>query len=80
MEVKPGYKQSELGVIPVDWDAVPMQTITTHIGDGLHGTPVYSSHGDYFFINGNNLNAGKIVISGDTQSVDHSEFMKHRKP
>ncbi|HWY50674.1 MAG TPA: restriction endonuclease subunit S [Chthoniobacterales bacterium] len=80
MEVKPGYKRSELGVIPVDWDAVPMQAITTHIGDGLHGTPVYSSHGDYFFINGNNLNAGKIVISGDTQSVDHSEFMKHRKP
>jgi type I restriction enzyme S subunit len=80
MEVKPGYKQTEVGVIPEDWDAVPMQAITTHIGDGLHGTPVYSSNGDYFFINGNNLNTGKIVISGDTRLVDHSEFTKHRKP
>lgn len=79
MEVK-GYKQTEVGTIPVDWNAVAMETITTHIGDGLHGTPVYSPNGDFFFINGNNLRDGRIVITSETKSVAHSEFIKHRKP
>ena len=79
-EVKPGYKLTEVGVIPEDWSVVSMDAITTHIGDGLHGTPVYSPNGKYFFINGNNLNDGKIVITSDTKSVDHSEFIKHQKP
>ncbi len=78
--VRLGYKQTEVGVIPEDWNAASMEAITTHIGDGLHGTPAYSPNGGYFFINGNNLNAGKIVITADTQSVDHSEFTKHQKP
>lgn len=80
MAVKPGYKQTQAGVLPEDWDAVPLEAIASHVGDGLHGTPVYSSNGGYFFINGNNLKAGRIVITGDTQSVDQSEFTKHRKP
>jgi len=79
-EVKTGYKLTEVGVIPEDWDVVSMDAITTHIGDGLHGTPVYSPNGKYSFINGNNLSDGKIVITSDTKSVDHSEFIKHQKP
>ena len=75
-----GYKQTEVGVIPVDWDAVEMEKITAHIGDGLHGTPIYSSNGGYFFVNGNNLSGGKVVATSDTKSVDSSEFIKHRKP
>ena len=80
MDVKPGYKQTEVGVIPTDWSAVDLEKITAHIGDGLHGTPIYASNGEYFFINGNNLNGGRIVATSDTKSVDHSEFVKHRKP
>jgi len=80
MELRRGYKKTEVGVIPEEWDSVPMVAITTHIGDGLHGTPVYSPNGVYFFINGNNLQDGKIVVTGDTKAVEHSEFIKHRKP
>lgn len=80
MELRPGYKRTEVGAVPENWNTVPMEAITTHIGDGLHGTPVYSPNGDYFFINGNNLNGGKIVVTSDTKSVDYSEFIKHRKP
>jgi type I restriction enzyme, S subunit len=80
MEMRPGYKQTEVGAIPDDWNAVPMEAITTHIGDGLHGTPAYLSNGEFFFINGNNLQGGKIVVTSETRSVDHSEFIKHRKP
>ncbi|MEQ1525563.1 MAG: restriction endonuclease subunit S [Gallionella sp.] len=80
MALRAGYKQTEVGVIPKDWDAKNMEQITIHIGDGLHGTPIYSPNGDYSFINGNNLDGGKIVVTTDTKSVDCSEFVKYRKP
>jgi type I restriction enzyme, S subunit len=80
MEVKPGYKQTEVGVIPDEWDVIELRLVTTQIGDGLHGTPVYSLNGSYYFINGNNLSDGRIVLTNETHSVEKSEFVKHRKP
>ena len=80
MELKPSYKQTEVGVIPEDWTAVTLEAVTTHIGDGLHGTPVYTRNADYYFINGNNLSHGKIIITPDTQTVDQKEFAQHQKP
>jgi len=77
--IRPGYKQTEVGVIPEDWDALPLSAITSEIGDGLHGTPTYSSNGTYFFINGNNLRDGKLVVTEETKTVDQSEFAKNRK-
>ena len=79
MEVKPGYKQTEVGIIPEDWHTIPLGTVTSDIGDGIHATPVYSSNGDYYFINGNNLHNGQIVVREETKTVDHSEFRKYRK-
>ncbi len=78
--VRAGYKQTEVGVIPEDWCAVTIESITSNVGDGLHGTPLYSSTGHYFFINGNNLVAGKLEMSSETKAVDRSEFVKYRKP
>ena len=78
--MKPGYKQTEVGVIPEEWEVVQLSAVTTQIGDGLHGTPVYSSNGSYFFINGNNLIGGKITVNNETQMVEKFEFIKHRKP
>jgi type I restriction enzyme S subunit len=80
MELRPGFKQTDVGIIPEEWNAVPIEAITTHVGDGLHGTPFYSSNGEYFFINGNNLQDGRIVVTGETKAVGRSEFVKHRKP
>jgi len=28
MELKPGYKQTEVGIIPEDWEAVPLESVT----------------------------------------------------
>ena len=80
MEVKPGYKQTEIGVIPEEWEVAELSAVTTQIGDGLHGTPLYSPNGSYFFINGNNLGDGRIVFTNETQTVGRAEFIKHRKP
>lgn len=49
-------------------------------GDGIHGTPKYSSKGKYAFINGNNLDNGQIVISDDTLRIDEDEYNKIKRP
>ncbi len=48
------------------------------IGDGLHSTPVYDSNGDYYFINGNNLNDGTIVFDEKTKRVNEVEYKKYK--
>lgn len=38
MEVKPGYKQTEVGVIPEEWDATKVQNASTNITVGFVGS------------------------------------------
>ena len=56
-----------------------MGEITSELGDGIHGTPEYDPNGDYFFVNGNNLCNGKIIIKEDTKRVSITEFNKYKK-
>jgi len=79
IEVKAGYKQTELGVIPEDWDVFNLDKLSDRIGDGIHSTPKYSTDGDYFFINGNNLNNGIIEITADTKRVSKDEYLIHKR-
>lgn len=66
--------------LPVGWEWVRLRELVTQLGDGLHGTPHYSSAGEYYFVNGNNLRDGAIVIKPETKRVDKSEFEKYKKP
>ena len=50
-----------------DWPEVKLGDITSKLGDGLHGTPQHDENGEYYFINGNNLGDGKIVIDEKTK-------------
>lgn len=49
-------------------------------GDGIHGTPKYNENGEYFFINGNNLENGKIVINNNTLKITNDEYEKIKRP
>ena len=64
----------------VEWKTVSIGECTDILGDGLHGTPKYSDGGEFAFVNGNNLNNGKIVIKAETKCVDGSEYEKYKKP
>ena len=44
------------------------------LSDGIHGTPVYSEDGDYYFINGNNLVDGKIFLFPETKKVQSNQL------
>jgi type I restriction enzyme, S subunit len=76
--VRPGYKQTDVGVIPEEWGVVTLGKASSDIGDGIHATPVYSPNGDYYFINGNNLSNGHIVVTSSTKAVAYSESAKYR--
>jgi len=62
-----------------DWPEVRLEDITSVLGDGLHGTPKYDDDGEYYFINGNNLSNGKIVINEKTKRATEDEYRKHKK-
>jgi type I restriction enzyme S subunit len=57
-----------------NWRKTPLKDLCTRIGDGLHGTPKYVENSDVFFINGNNLKNGNIVITKDTKTVTDIEL------
>lgn len=65
--------------LPEKWEWTYLNDIVTLLGDGLHGTPNYSENGEYFFINGNNLNNGKILLKPETKKVDTEEYNKYKK-
>jgi len=74
-----GYKDSPLGIIPKDWEVKKLGETAIKIGDGIHGTPKYVTTSDYYFINGNNLINGNIVITPDTKCVPKREYELHKK-
>ena len=55
------------------WEQRKFSEGVSEIGDGLHGTPIYCEDGNVYFINGNNLVDGKIVISAEAKKVNESQ-------
>ena len=62
-----------------NWKMTTIAECSTLLGDGLHGTPKYDNAGEYAFINGNNLDNGRITIKAETKRVGQSEYEKHKK-
>lgn len=62
-------------VAPEGWEIVELDEVAI-IGDGLHGTPEYDKNGRYFFINGNNLQNGRIVVDINTKRVNFNVYEK----
>lgn len=58
------------------WEQRKFSEGTSKIGDGLHGTPKYTDNGDVYFINGNNLVNGQVIISEETKRVTEDEQSK----
>lgn len=65
--------------LPKGWEWCRLQSLVILLGDGLHGTPQYDESGEYYFINGNNLRDGEILIKPETKTVGRAEYEKHRK-
>lgn len=64
MEVKPGYKQTEVGVIPEQWDAARLGDKTTKVGSGITptgGARVYRQEGRPF-LRSQNVGWGNLLL------------------
>ncbi|MED4015526.1 restriction endonuclease subunit S [Sutcliffiella cohnii] len=65
-------------MISNNWKEITLEDVVDVLGDGLHGTPKYDVHGEYYFINGNNLN-GKIIVNDQTKKVGKDQYLKYKK-
>src|SRR5262249_21623782 len=59
---KPGYKQTEVGVIPEDWCVVSAADACSKIQDGTHFSPRLGGN-DYLYITSKNIRFGYLDIS-----------------
>ena len=71
MEVKPGYKQTEVGVIPKEWEVSQVGQATTKVGSGITptgGNRVYKSEGRPF-LRSQNIGWGTLLLD-DVAFID----------
>ena len=80
--MKPGYKQTEVGVIPAEWEVKPLRGINFDISDGNYSSK-YPKASDFRhfgvpFIRANNIQ-GMTVVDDDMRfisSAQHQELQK----
>ena len=78
MEVKKGYKQTEIGIIPEDWEVDLLVNNVTKVGSGITprgGEKVYKKEG-IPFIRSQNIGWGKLLLDDVVyiDSITHSSF------
>jgi type I restriction enzyme S subunit len=79
MDLKPGYKQTEAGVIPEDWDVNSLSTLCDSICDGTHFTPDYVANGIPFY-SVENVTANDFSNVKFVSEEEHSRLIKRCKP
>jgi len=76
-ELKPGYKQTEVGVIPEDWEAARLGDKTTKVGSGITptgGERVYKQEGRPF-LRSQNVGWGTLILD-DIAFIDEDTHAK----
>ena len=77
-QIKQGYKQTKVGIIPEDWEVVKLGELSNKIGSGITptgGETVYQSSGR-FFIRSQNVGLGSLLLDDVAYISDeiHSTF------
>lgn len=83
MELRPGYKQTEVGFIPVNWDVKLFTEVTNLITCGIAATPVYVAESRGFpFLSSTNVKDGRIVWSDYKHISDdlHRKLYRNNPP
>jgi type I restriction enzyme S subunit len=68
MELKPGYKQSDLGVIPEEWGVEPLGELSDFVTSGSRGWAQFYSESGALFIRSQNVRDGRLSFE-DVQYV-----------
>ena len=75
--MKPGYKQTEVGVIPEEWEVRNLSDVSRKITDGDHVTPMRTSQG-YYLLSARNVLNGRIDVS-DVDYVGFAEYQRMKQ-
>ena len=75
--VKAGFKQTEVGVIPKDWNAYSLFQCSIKITDGEHITPKRTESG-YYLLSARNVLNRRIDVS-DVDYVGEDEYIRIKK-
>lgn len=75
--VREGYKQTEVGVIPEDWEVGCLQELCVKIQDGTHFSPKLGGN-DFLYVTSKNIGVGKLDITSAEKisAGEHSKIYK----
>jgi len=71
MAVKLGYQQTEVGVIPKDWEVAPLETLTAFISHGFTIPMPTAEHGVYM-ITARDIHHGKIQFDTARRTTEEA--------
>jgi len=77
IKILKNYKQTDVGVLPVDWEVYNLYKISERITDGEHATPKRVNSG-YYLLSARNVHDGRIDLT-DVDFVDLEEYQRIRK-
>lgn len=78
MDLNLGYRQTEVGVMPIDWEVKPLSSISCKVTDGDHLTPKRARSG-YYLLSARNVRNGRVDLGDvDYVGVDEYRRMKQR--
>ena len=69
MEVKPGYKQTEAGVIPEEWECAKLLNFLSFISYGFTN-PMPTVQDGVFMVTAADINDGRIHQVGPGEQID----------
>ena len=77
MEVRPGYKQTEVGVLPEEWDVADLQHHCLKIQDGTHFSPQIRG-GEFLYVTSRNIGFGVLDVSNAPRidTAQHREIYR----
>jgi type I restriction enzyme S subunit len=80
MNIKPGYKRTEVAVIPEDWEVLDLEA-TARVVDSLHQTPIFSEDG-YPMVRVTDIKTGDLKLAGTLKvsKAIYEEFVRNYKP
>jgi type I restriction enzyme, S subunit len=78
MTLPAGYKQTEIGVIPEDWEVEPLENFTSFISYGFTN-PMPTSEDGVYMVTARDINGGKILLDS-ARCTTHEAFNKFLTP
>jgi type I restriction enzyme, S subunit len=78
-ELKAGYKQTEVGILPENWEVKKLKDLCISITDGTHYTPRYVNDGIPFY-SVENITANNFTDTKFISLKEHNELIRRCKP